>query len=319
MGQTVAVPVDQIRTHQLLELAHVAARLGATVFCETGTETLSDGDNSSLRQLKKHSWIHMVEHVDSWATHDPILPNRLLAVGDVHGNWPAMTAAWEYARSQNLFVVWLGDIVDYGRQNLKCVKLAYDTVRENRAVITWGNHEKKISRWIDSDLGHHYSGRLSDANRATISEIESISSERVARFRAAWKCLESASRQAWQNNNWLFTHGAAHSSAWNTSTHRLPGLAGEMAFFGEVDRDQSTKSNGYPNRVWRWVDVVPSHKFVVVGHEWVNNPSPMVAVKHGILGGTVICVDTGSSKGGALSAVEIDTVANSWEARRFDS
>lgn len=317
MGQTVAVAVDQIRTHQLLELAHLAARLGASVFCQTGVTPPSDGDAASLRQLKKNSWVHMVEHVSSWATQNPILPRKLLAVGDVHGNWPAMVRAWEHAQSHDLFVVWLGDIVDYGSQNLKCVKLAYDSVRENRAVITWGNHERKISRWIDSGLGQHYSGRLSDANRATISEIQSISSERVARFRAAWKCLESASRQTWQANNWLFTHGAAHKSAWDSVGHRLPGLAGEMAFFGEVDRDQTTKSNGYPNRVWRWVDEVPSHKFVVVGHEWVNNPTPVVAVKHGIEGGVVICVDTGSSKGGTLSAVEIDTQTNNWECRSF--
>lgn len=241
--------------------------------------------------------------------------DQVLAVGDVHGNYYAMAAAVHHAQTHGMHLIWLGDIVDYGDQNLKCVHLAYQTV-QNGAHMIWGNHEKKIGRWIDSDFGNHYRGRLSEANLKTIKEIESISQYRQARFKSAWKFLESQSFQMLQLGDWCFTHGAVHPDSAITTQHRLTGVQSDYAYYGQV-KNWDAQSDSYPQRVWDWVNALPSQAKVVVGHDWINRDTNDITVKTGTSGAQVWCMDTGSSKGGHLSALEINLKTNTWKAQVF--
>lgn len=248
------------------------------------------------------------------------LPSRLLVVGDVHGDFASMSQVVQMAQQEERTIVWLGDIIDYGSHNLKCVRLAYDTVISNKAVMIWGNHERKIGRWIAHSWGQNYRGRISDANLCTIREIERLNGERRQRFLAAWTALENQSQQCWRSNNWLFTHGAANQHMWHMCReHRLNNPEGELAFFGQTDRSNPTRADGYPNRIWDWVDSVPPNHNVVVGHDWVDRQNNLIVIKTNSQGGTVYCIDAGNSKGGRLAALAIDTQNNQVEERYFDT
>jgi len=241
---------------------------------------------------------------------------KILAVGDVHGDYNAMKMAYDHAQRNNLHVVWLGDVVDYGDHNLKCVHLAYQSVKNRQAHMIWGNHERKIGKWLDAHMGSQYRGRMSEANQKTIREIDSLAPHRQQRFLSAWKFLEQASYQVLHLGAWTFTHGAIHPDAGQRNSHRLHGVAGEWAYFGEV-HNQTPNTEGYPQRCWNWVDQLPPNAKVVVGHDWVDRTHMQVTVKTGIQGAQVWCVDTGSSKGGHLSALEIDLNTNKWETKVF--
>lgn len=328
-GQTVVV--DHTNLHKLdrQQFAELAMKYGARLQFVLFDAPASDSATHEHFLQKEAAQYHQCKRdilstwPDKWQTPHvgmcvaatPV--KNILAVGDVHGDHAAMKAAVDYAGQNNLHVIWLGDVLDYGDHNLKCVHVAYETVRSHKAHMIWGNHERKIGRWLDADWGKNYSGRLSEASYKTIREIESLNWDRKQRFLAAWRCLESASMQVITLNNWLFTHGAAHPSAWNNQSHRLSGQAGEWAFFGEVQSATQKTAQGYPVRCWNWVDKIPADHFVVVGHDWLDRVHMQVTVKTGSLGGQAICVDTGSSKGGHLSAVQIDLNTNKWEAKVF--
>jgi hypothetical protein len=246
--------------------------------------------------------------------HVPI--TQVLAVGDVHGDHAAMQLVIHHAQTHGLHVVWLGDVVDYGNHNLKCLHEVYQMVRSGQAHMIWGNHEKKISRWLDAEYGAHYRGRLSEANWKTISEIEQLDARRKRRFRSAWKFLEAASVQVLQLGDWQFTHGALHADVTPGTHHRLQGVSSDWAYYGEVQAGGIPR-DGYPHRLWNWVDQLPAHAKVVVGHDWVNRDSCDITIKTGSSGGQVWCMDTGSSKGGHLSALQIDLTTNEWRSRVF--
>ena len=328
-GQTVVV--DHTNLHKLdrQQFADLAVRYGArlqfVIFDapEPGSDAhvhFQHKEAAAYHQCVRDlttKWQEHVVYAHDVVTNQRETPRRILAVGDVHGDHVSMKLAVNHAQANDLHVIWLGDVLDYGDQNLKCVHLAYETVRSHRAHMIWGNHERKISRWLDADWGKNYTGRLSEASWKTIREIDSLNYERKQRFLSAWRCLESASTQVITLNNWLFTHGAAHPDAWNTQQHRLTGQAGEWAFFGEVLSPTDRTAQGYPIRSWSWVNQVPENHYVVVGHDWVDRANMQVIMKTGAQGGHVLCVDTGNSKGGHLSAVEIDLNTNKWEARVF--
>lgn len=278
--------------------------------------------SQTLRNIQHVRHIH-----ERWVTPDQVqvvnhmvsLPTQLLVVGDVHGDITGMTWAVNLANQTNSHLVWLGDVVDYGAHNLACVDLAYQTLNEGRAHMIWGNHEKKIDRWIQSDWGNRFQGRLSDANWMTVRQIQALSVRERAQFWSKWQALSAWSTQHVVSNSWCMTHGAAHDIMWHNQSHRLSGPAGNMAFFGEVHDVQPQRPDGYPNRTWRWVDQVPENHVVVVGHDYLDRVMHAPVIKQNALGGMVMCVDTGNSKGGKLTAIAVDTVTNQWQVHQHQS
>lgn len=268
----------------------------------------------TFNQKLTTSRVQVIPH-QQVVTHMPP-QEKVLAVGDVHGDHASMQKAWQHAQQHHMHVVWLGDVIDYGDHNLKCLHLAYESVRTGQAHMIWGNHERKITRWMDSDWGAHHRGRLSEANWKTIREIERLNIYRRNRFRAAWKFLEHVSYQVLQLADWTFTHGALHSDVPPVSAHRLLGVPGEWAYFGQV-MSADLNAEGYPQRSWNWVNDLPAHMRVVVGHDWIDREHKQFVHKTGAQGAQVWCMDTGNSKGGHLSALEIDLNTNKWEAKVF--
>ena len=100
----------------------------------------------------------------------------------------------------------------------------------------------------------------------------------------------------------MFTHGAAHQDLFNMTAKRLPSTLEAMCLFGETDNSVKRTDN-YPNRVYNWVDRLTEGQTAIVGHDIRSNFEPFVQV--GALGGTAIFMDTGCSKGGHLSTVDL--------------
>ena len=246
------------------------------------------------------------------------IPSNLLVIGDVHGNYESLHRAIETAKNKDLFLVSLGDVVDYGGHNLKCIKTIYDLVRNGQASMIIGNHERKLDKWISSGWGANYKGKLSESNRVTIDEILSLNDVRRIKFLAAWNALLSWSSQHLVVNNFLFTHGAATQEMWDNTNRRLYGKDSNFAYFGEVDDENPVHDSGYPNRIWNWVDNVPMNKTVVVGHDWLDRVNCAIVEKKGKNGGVVYAIDTGSSKGGKLSGMIVDVERNSIERISFE-
>ena len=86
----------------------------------------------------------------------------------------------------------------------------------------------------------------------------------------------------------------------------------------EVSERQPNRGDGYPNRVWSWVDTVPTDHTVVVGHDWLDRVNNCVTLKTGAQGGEVYVVDCGSSKGGRLGSVVIDVASRSVTPQYWD-
>jgi len=337
-GQRAVVDAPNLKARDRLEFASIAEKFGVDVFYihfdlplatllernphipadimqksfhtyQTAKREIASGDKARATVVSTNA------AVTSFPT--TVASARILAVGDVHGNWDAMQQASEFASEQNAHIVWLGDVVDYGKHNLKCVRLAYDTVKTGRANMIWGNHERKIDRWIQNNLGSAYTGRLSEANLCTAKEILSINKDRQRKFLSAWTALRNWSHNHLVVGHYLFTHGAATPGMWTQTERRLVGDDSNMAYFGEVDRDSPMKNDGYPNRVWNWVNSIPNGHTVVVGHDWLDRVGNEITVKTSPHGGTALAVDCGSSKGGRLGCVLIDLEEKSLTAHYF--
>lgn len=223
--------------------------------------------------------------------------DHVMAVGDVHGNMTELRAATLVADAENAFTVYLGDVIDYGDHNLDAFWFVYKRVISGKALMVWGNHERKLDNWIRHGFGSNFRGQISHGMQKTVDELHSLTDRRP--FGAAWQAMESLCRQHYVWGDRLFTHAAATVGLWDSKDHRPHGEHGQLAYFGQVDKAVPFREDGYPNRVYDWVNDVPAGRTVVVGHDIRSKNAPMIVENSG--GGKAIFLDTGSGKGGKLS------------------
>lgn len=223
--------------------------------------------------------------------------NKLMAVGDIHGNPVEARLAASVAESEGAFTMYLGDVVDYGDHNLEAFWFVYNRVMQGKALMVWGNHERKLDMWIKADFGATYRGTVSAGMQKTVSELRALKDNHA--FIAAWRALESMSKQHYVVKDLLFTHGAATVELWSMEDHRPHGEHGQLAYFGQIDRDTPVRADGYPTRIYDWVEKIPAGKTVVVGHDIRSTDMPFVHDNDN--GGRAVFLDTGSGKGGKLS------------------
>jgi len=135
--------------------------------------------------------------------------------------------------------------------------------------------------------------------QATIAQLDDALKQRALRLIAeapAWILRGSA----------LFVHGGFHTTMLEQPPpeHGLqrPQGAVARALYGEPTG--RIQPDGYPERSLRWVDRIPSGLTVYCGHDRRSSDGRPY-VRHGVLGGKAVFLDTGAGKGGHLSWIDL--------------
>lgn len=226
----------------------------------------------------------------------------ITVIGDIHGMHHSLLAALDWARLRRHFIVFLGDVVDYGPGTLECADEVYRTVMRGHGELIVGNHERKIVRWIDqSDRGRHMM-RLSDGNKVTTTALSNLGNPRRDRWMSRFRGLVSRSSLTLTLDNYVFTHAAIHPSWWTEAQEHKS--MENFSLFGEFEPSPSRfTAQDRPRRTYNWVEAVPSNTTVFVGHDARSYVAPITQTNES--GGRAVFLDTGSGKGGYLSSVDL--------------
>jgi hypothetical protein len=224
------------------------------------------------------------------------LPTRLIpagrpirVVGDVHGD----SRAFSIAADTDRFVIQLGDLIDSGPDSAGALETALRMLDEGRGLFVLGNHDRKLGRALG---GHPV--RIDAALEETLTQLPPKLRDR------ALEAIERA--PAWVVAPQLvFVHGGFHTAMLEHAPP--PGLgrvdvALSRALFGETTG--RTQADGYPERVLRWVDRIPSGITVYCGHDR-RSTDGRPYIRQGANGGRAVFLDTGAGKGGHLSWIDL--------------
>lgn len=259
-----------------------------------GVATVIDSRVESFDVVKKLPWGDILDEIKKRGF------AGIMAIGDVHGMREPLKNAIDTALRRNLFMLFLGDVLDYGPDPLECINLAYDNVVRGRAGFIIGNHERKIERWLQQSRKGEVKVRLSHGNIVTVEAIQALDEQERHRFEHKFTALMSLARNHFVVGDALFTHGAAEPAMFEIEAPRLSGKLESLALYGEVDPNNQFREDGYPNRIYEWTNRIPEGKLIVVGHDIRSNIQPLVVNGNG--GGQTIFLDTGSGKGGRLTS-----------------
>jgi hypothetical protein len=243
---------------------------------------------------------------------------KALVIGDVHGRYEPWRKAYDYAIQNNYLFVMLGDLVDV---NDGAPQIFSDLANSpENWILTIGNHEDKISRYI---IGNPV--KLSNGNRITVEQLETVPGfrdnymsvlENAEHGRVAFHYMFHSfiERSAM---SLVFTHGAVHRDVWTRSFDVSYRRHREMAMYGETN-GETYEHNGraFPVRTYSWVDKVPKNARVFVGHDTRaflplpttedHCPRSEPYMHTGNLGGQVWFMDTGCGKNGVLSGAVVN-------------
>ena len=202
---------------------------------------------------------------------------RTIAIGDIHGCATALRTLVEALElGPEDVVITLGDIIDWGPDSCGVIELLIDLSRRCRLISLLGNHEEMLLAALES--GSELRSWLNFGGEETLNSYDykpgsdMIPPEHVRFIRAFRDYHETESH--------IFVHA--------NYDHRLP-----------MERIGGTKL--------RWELIEPaelrphfSGKSVVVGH------TPQVSGEVLDLG-FLICIDTDCSRGGWLTALDVET------------
>lgn len=224
--------------------------------------------------------------------------NGVLVIGDVHGDFISFSNAVTYCRANKLFLVSLGDLVDRGRNPYEVVVTMEILVDDGLAAFTVGNHDDKFYRYAN--------GAKVSFSHDSKQTIVDVTEERMERFLKSYVSLidNELSSLVHKFDDIYLMHAAPHHTLWEGN----PGKSARSRFLiGEVDGTRY--EDGYPVRLYNWLEEIPIGKTVIVGHDKQpirNIPITEPLVVKGKLGGTAIFADTGCGKGGSLSGVLLE-------------
>lgn len=225
----------------------------------------------------------------------------MLVFGDVHGDYASIKRAYDYALVNNFFFMSLGDLVDRSDKPYETVELMYNVMERGDGGFVMGNHDDKFYR---HSIGNkvHFSG---DAKQ-TLVDVGVDREDEFFRMYVAVMSDPFFSAIYHTFDDIYLVHAAAHAAMFSGFANVSKSERARY-LVGETNGDRHP--NGYPVRLYHWIDDIPAGKTVIVGHdrtpfdfEAVLTSPKEVANKRG---GKVVFMDTGGGKGGYVTGAVI--------------
>jgi hypothetical protein len=232
-------------------------------------------------------------------------------IGDVHGSLE-VDYAIDSALDQNLKLGFLGDLTDQSpddtsgsaNDSVHVLRRVFQLVRDGQALLTPGNHCAKLYRYMTKlrkGDGSHENIKTYHGLAQTLDEM--MTSADTDEIIDGIIEVIGASKIYHRGLDHVFVHAGAVTGMFDGEPRSLAEILVDRKAGGLMNRalygqtTGQTKDDGFPERIYDWIDLVPNGKTVVIGHD----KQKMVHSKTGELGGTAVFLDTGSGKGGRLS------------------
>jgi len=204
------------------------------------------------------------------------MPQRLFAVGDVHGCSIALKTLIEtIAPGPDDTLVFLGDVIDYGPDTRGVIEQLIDLSNRCRVILIQGNHEEMLFKALRSRDNRRYwescGGVTTRRNYPECGDDVLILPEHLAFLKE--RCVDY-----FETDDFLFLHASYYPN------RRMTDQTGDTLRWETVAPDRMARHY--------------SGKTAIVGHTTRTDGNVLDL-------GYLIMIDTGAAMGGWLTALEV--------------
>lgn len=309
VGERVIVSSKGMKKFERDFLSHTASDLGLQIFYivdkdYSDSEVLRGDGRAEVCNINTTTIIKKINNKNLLN----VFPDEyrgITVVGDVHGQMEALMSAIYWAKKRNNLLIFLGDIIDFGVKSLDCIEEIYKLVIRNQAIFIFGNHERKIFKWLNKYTNRNIKIHLSEANKQTIEKIKSLSSQEKRKWESKYRALMNLGFTHLNIEDKLFFVHASFSNEMLCYSDKriLPSELERLALFGEIKSNPNWEDDNSHNLTYLWINSIPKGMTVFVGHEPRSNFKPYYEINKE--GGSVYFIDTGCGKGGNLTTADI--------------
>lgn len=206
------------------------------------------------------------------------MPQRLFAVGDVHGCSTALKTLIEtIAPESDDTIVFLGDVIDYGPDTRGAIEQLIELSHRCRVILIQGNHEEMLFKALGNcDSRRHWEscgGVTTRRNYPECGDDELILPEHLA-------FLKERCQDYFETDDFLFLHASYYPN------RRMTDQTGDTLRWEPVDPDRMARHY--------------SGKTAIVGHTTQTDGEVLDL-------GFLVMIDTGAAMGGWLTALEVES------------
>jgi len=112
--------------------------------------------------------------------------NKVRVIPDVHGNLPGLVSVLGTV-SDDTYLLFLGDIVDYGDKSWECVNIVYQVLASGRGSMARGNHDAKMSRYFTQMMERgEFNGHITHGMGVSVEQISALPREKFLEKARDW-------------------------------------------------------------------------------------------------------------------------------------
>lgn len=142
-GRFIIIDVNDINIVIMQTLILYIARYRYKAYCFENIK-----DNFFLN-LAPEGFLNIIKHEDE--LEDQIVDlsgyKQIVHIGDIHGSYDVLMEAWKKVYSPHFFYIFLGDLVDRGKQSDKVVEFILSLYKLPNVMIIEGNHDTNLWHW----------------------------------------------------------------------------------------------------------------------------------------------------------------------------
>ena len=250
---------------------------------------LNDHKKNNYKNLADYYSVNFYDNDQNLITNDISKFTSATVIPDIHGDIELLQKAVQWAKHQNNYIIFLGDITDYGSDPFGCIDIVYNLVISNRASFIVGNHDLKLFKFINGENVF-----INEGFKVTTSIFNAMKEEDKRKYRLRVNALYNMGQYHLNIKNTTLSHGGYDKRMSSINT-KLYGKLSKYAMYGTDNFTQRDTKN-------IWTKQVEKNTIVIVGHTTVNYPK----IIDNALGGRILFLDTGCGKGGTLSTCDID-------------
>ena len=226
------------------------------------------------------------------------MSRKFLIIGDVHAVYDPFRRAVDYARTHDLTLISVGDLIDNNWEGDLVTNLMLEEIESRGAMLTMGNHEWKVYRYLQ---GHNV--HIAWPSQVTLDHFKEN-----PQYQSAFLHMMEHAQTFILDGNMLVAHAGVLPRYWKDGV--VNRKVRDIFIYSTTDDSRQVEYRGqmYPVRTYGWTNHVPSNMTVFVGHDprpFVDHPifdqfQDEPTVYTNALGGTSVFLDCGAGKGGNL-------------------
>jgi protein phosphatase len=137
---------------------------------------------------------------------------KALIVGDLHGDLEALTKIIKIAEEKDAFLIFLGDVIDRGKDSLEVLLTIKKLVEEKKAILIMGNHEENLLKALNKEAT-----KLSPSTSYTYNKLLELDKEEILKIK---NFLLNLPKAVLLNNKYFISHALVDIDPYKDFTYQ---------------------------------------------------------------------------------------------------